>query len=110
MLHFGKDCKGIIIDVFTAIHTYYEQKPQVMRDEAIRSFGIAPQTIILAANSLGYGACPMDRFDFEAVEKLIHLPDDYTVAMYVAMGKPVKDPWPRGGQLAMNEVVIRNHS
>jgi len=94
--------------IVPAIRAYYENKPQVMRDEAMRSCGIAAQTIMLAANSLGYGACPMDGFNFDAVGKLIHLPEDHVVAMYVAIGKGIKDPWPRGGQLPMDEVVIRD--
>ena len=79
-----------------------------MRDEGMRSCGIAAQTIMLTAISLGYGACPMDGFDFDAVGKLIGLPDDHAIAMYVAIGKPIKDPWPRGGQLPISEVVIKN--
>ena len=91
-----------------AIHQYYSGRPQVMRDEGMRSCGIAAQTIMLTAISLGYGACPMDGFDFDAVGKLIGLPDDHAIAMYVAIGKPIKDPWPRGGQLPISEVVIKN--
>ncbi len=94
--------------IVPAIHQYYNGKPQVMRDEAMRSCGIAAQTLMLAANELGYGACPMDGFDFEAVGKLINLPEDHVIAMFVAIGKPVKDPWPRGGQLPMDAVVIRD--
>ena len=94
--------------IVPAIHQYYNEKPQVMRDEAMRSCGIAAQTLMLTANEMGYGACPMDGFDFDAVARLINLPEDHVVAMYVAIGKPTKEPWPRGGQLPMEEVVVRN--
>ena len=94
--------------IVPAIHQYYNGKQQVMRDEAMRSCGIAAQTLMLTANAMGYGACPMDGFDFDAVAKLINLPEDHVVAMYVAIGKPVKEPWPRGGQLPREEVVVRN--
>jgi hypothetical protein len=50
----------------------------------------------------------MDGFDFEKVAKLIQLPDDHVLAMFVAIGKGIKAPWPRGGQLALEEVVIKN--
>ena len=91
-----------------AIDGYYRDKPQIMRDEAMRSCGIAAQTIMLAAKSMGYDSCPMDGFDFDKVGELINLPDDHSIAMFVAVGKGTKDPWPRPGQLGYDEVVIRD--
>ncbi|NND53856.1 MAG: nitroreductase family protein [Gammaproteobacteria bacterium] len=90
------------------IDKYYRGKPQVQRDEALRSAGIVAQTLMLAAQSMGYNSCPMDGFDFDAVGKLINLPDDHLIAMFVAIGKGTKEAWPRPGQLSMNEVVIPN--
>lgn len=91
-----------------AIDDYYRGKDQVQRDEAMRSCGIAAQTLILAAKSLGYDSCPMDGFDFDKVAELINLPDDHVIAMFVAIGKGTKEPWPRPGQLNLDEVVIKN--
>ena len=91
-----------------AIDGYYRGKYQVQRDEAMRSCGIAAQTLMLSAKAMGYDSCPMDGFDFEKVAELIQLPDDHVVAMFVAIGKATKKPWPRGGQLALDEVVIKN--
>jgi len=91
-----------------AIDNYYRGKDSVQRDEAFRSCGIAAQTLMLAAKELGYDSCPMDGFDFEKVAELIQLPDDHVVSMFVAIGKGLKEAWPRGGQLDMNEVVIRD--
>ena len=91
-----------------AIENYYRGKEQVQRDEAMRSCGIVAQTIMLAAKSLGYDSCPMDGFDFDAVGKLINLPDDHLIAMFVAIGKGTKDAWPRPGQLPMSDVVVAN--
>ena len=91
-----------------AIDNYYRGKDQVQRDEAMRSCGIAAQTLMLAAKSLGYESCPMDGFDFEKVGELIHLPDDHVIAMFVAIGKGTKDAWPRPGQLPLNDVVTKN--
>ncbi len=91
-----------------AIDNYYRGKDQVMRDEAMRSCGIAAQTLMLAAKAMGYDSCPMDGFDFDAVAKLINLPEDHVIAMYVAIGKGVKAAWPRPGQLPMDKVVIQN--
>jgi nitroreductase len=91
-----------------AIDSYYRGRAQVQRDEAMRSCGIAAQTLMLAARDMGYDSCPMDGFDFDAVGKLINLPADHVVAMFVAIGKAAKDAWPRGGQLPMSEVVIED--
>ena len=91
-----------------AIDGYYRDKPQVQRDETMRTSGIAAQTIMLAAKAMGYESCPMDGFDFDAVAKLINLPDDHVIAMFVAVGKGTKDAWPRAGQLAIDDVVIKD--
>jgi hypothetical protein len=50
----------------------------------------------------------MDGFDFDAVAKLVNLPADHIPTMFVVVGKALKEASPRGGQLAMNEVVINN--
>jgi nitroreductase len=91
-----------------AIDAYYRGKDQVQRDEAMRSCGMAAQTLMLAAKSMGYDSCPMDGFDFDAVGKLINLPDDHVIAMFVAIGKALSPAHPRGGQLAKEDVVIQN--
>lgn len=91
-----------------AIGQYYTGREQVQRDEAMRSCGMAAMTIMLAAKEMGYDSCPMDGFDFDAVAKLLNLPADHTPAMFVAVGKGIKEAWPRGGQLTTDEVVIIN--
>jgi len=90
------------------IDGYYRDKDEVQRDEALRSSGIAAQTLMLAAKDMGYDSCPMDGFDFEKVAQLIRLPDDHVIAMFVTIGKGTKPAWPRAGQLAMEEVVIQD--
>jgi len=91
-----------------AIDGYYRGKNQVQRDEAMRSCGITAQTLMLAAKSMGYDACPMDGFDFDKVGELIKLPEDHVIAMFVAIGKGTKEAWPRPGQLALHEVIIKD--
>jgi nitroreductase len=91
-----------------AIHQYYKGKPQVQRDEAMRSCGMAAMNIMLYAKSMGYDTCPMDGFDFDKVADILNLPQDHTPVMFVCVGKAIKDPWPRGGQLPLSEVVIEN--
>jgi nitroreductase len=91
-----------------AIGQYYTGKPEVQRDEGMRSCGMAAMTLMLAAKEMGYDSCPMDGFDFDAVATLLKLPADHVPAMFVAIGKGTKEPWPRGGQLPMSDVVIRD--
>lgn len=91
-----------------ALDGYYRGRDQVAHDEAMRSCGIAAQTLMLAAKGMGYDSCPMIGFDFAAVAKLINLPDDHVIAMFVAIGKCIKPASPRGGQLALDEVLIHD--
>ena len=91
-----------------AIGQYYQNDAQRQRDEAMRSCGIAAQTIMLAAVEMGYDTCPMVGFDFDTVAKLINLPADHTPAMFVVVGKAIKEAAPRAGQLDFDEVVIYN--
>lgn len=90
------------------IQQYYENREQVQRDEAMRSCGIAAMSLMLAAEEMGYDSCPMDLSDFDEVAKLIRLPEDHVIAMFVAIGNGAQAPWPRGGQLSSQEVVIQN--
>nr|WP_298141572.1 nitroreductase family protein [uncultured Pseudomonas sp.] len=91
-----------------AIDNYYRDKPQVQRDETMRSCGLMAQTLMLAARGKGLDSCPMDGFDFDAVGKLINLPDNHVIALMVAVGKKTVEPKPRIGKLPFDEVVIRN--
>jgi len=91
-----------------AINDYYSGKPQVVRDEGMRSCGLAGQTIMLMARELGYGSCPMDGFDYAAVGKIINLPADHDIAFMIAIGKGIRDSWPRPGQLPLDEVLFEN--
>jgi len=90
------------------IGQYYQNNDQVQRDEAMRSCGMAATTLMLAAKEMGYDTCPMDGFDFAAVSKLLNLPADHIPTMFVVVGKALKAAAPRGGQLAMDEVVVYN--
>lgn len=92
--------------IVPAIDGYYRGREGVQRDEAMRSCGIAAQTLMLAAKALGYDSCPMVGFDFDAVAKLVNLPADHVIALMVAVGKAVEPARPRGGQLALDEVVL----
>ncbi len=91
-----------------AIGQYYEGRDQVQRDECMRSCGLAGMTIMLAAKAMGYDSCPMDGFDFDAVAKIIKLPEDHVISFMIAVGKGTQAAWPKPGQLSYEEVVIRD--
>ena len=87
---------------------FHEGREDLQRDEAQRSIGMALQTIMLAARDMGYDSCPMIGFDLDAVADLVNLPDDHVIGPMVAIGKKVKDSWPKPGQLPLEEVVLEN--
>jgi nitroreductase len=106
---YWKDAPQAVQDFLVpAIKQYYTGNPQAQRDEAMRSCGMAAMTLMLAAKEMGYDTCPMDGFDFDAVTKLLNLPADHIPTMFVTVGKAIKAAWPRGGQLSINEVLIKN--
>ncbi|RBM05272.1 nitroreductase family protein [Novacetimonas cocois] len=88
------------------IHDYYSGREWVQRDETMRSAGLAAQTLMLAATAEGYQSCPMDGFDYDAVGKLINLPADHVVAMFVVIGRGTQEALPRVGALPDSEVII----
>ncbi len=92
----------------SAIDGYYRGREQVQRDEVMRSGGLAAQTMMLTAKAMGYDSCAMDGFDFDAVAKLINLPADHAIVMMIAVGEALSPANPRGGQLSLEKVLIKN--
>lgn len=88
------------------IQAYYEGREWVQQDETMRSSGLAAQTLMLAAADMGYQSCPMDGFDYEAVGRLINLPPNHVVAMFVVIGKGLAPALPRVGKLPDSEVIL----
>lgn len=86
----------------------YDGESELQRDEAMRSCGMAAQTIMLAAKSMGYDTCPMKGFDYDKVSKLINLPDDHVISMMVVVGKATKPASSRGGQLQLSKIMFEN--
>ena len=102
-------CIGVVLLLACASVAYapfYEGKEWQQRDEAMRSVGIAAQTLMLAAKDMGYDSCPMIGFDSEQVGNLINLPEDHVVGMIVTIGKATKPAWPKPGYLPDEEVII----
>ena len=89
-----------------AMGQFYEGKEQLQRDEAVRSCGIAAQTIMLAAKSMGYDSNPMIGFDPQKVAETIRLPKNYIISLLIAVGRQAKPAMLRGGQLPLDEIVF----
>lgn len=87
------------------ISRFYEGKPQLQRDEAIRSASLAAMTLMLGAVDMGYATCPMIGFDPDAVGRLIDLDDQHIPVMLVVMGKPIGDIRPRANRFPPSTVV-----
>ncbi len=90
------------------IEPFHQGREWLQRDEAQRSIGMAMQTLMLTAKAMGYDSCPMIGFDIDKVAELINLPKDHVMGPMVAIGKKVKDAWPKPGQLPLSELVIEN--
>ena len=87
---------------------FHEGREWLQRDEAQRSIGIAMQTLMLAAQEMGYQSCPMIGYEIEQVAELIKLPEDHIMGPMVAIGKGTKEPWPKPGQLPLDELVVED--
>ncbi|NES63915.1 MAG: hypothetical protein F6K24_00750 [Okeania sp. SIO2D1] len=90
------------------IEPFHQGREWLHLAEAQRSIGMAMQTLMLTAKAMGYDSCPMIGFDIQKVAELINLPENYVMGPMVAIGKKVKDPWPKPGQLLLSELVIEN--
>ena len=90
------------------IAPFYQNSAELRRDEAMRSIGIAAQTLMLTAKSIGYDSCPMIGFDPEKVAEIIDLPENHVIGMMLTVGKALKEANVRSGQLPYDEVVFRN--
>jgi len=87
---------------------FYEPNEWQQRDEAMRSIGLAAQTIMLAAKAMGYDSCPMIGFEADKVAGLIRLPKDHVIGMMISVGKGTQPAWPKPGQLSLSEVVVHD--
>lgn len=95
--------------IIPMIHKFYEGKKQLQHDEALRSIGIAAQTLMLAAKAIGYDTCPMIGFNPEKTAAIIQLPKDHLIGMMITVGKALKPASPRSGSMPYDEVCFNEH-
>ena len=104
-IHAPQPVQDILVPM---IAPFYENNPQLQRDEAMRSTGMAAQTLMLAAKSMGYDSCPMIGFDQAKVAEIIGMPENHVIGMMLTVGKAIKDANVRGGQLPYEDVVFHD--
>jgi len=100
--------KPVADQLVPMITQFYKGNDALQHDEALRSVGMASQTLMLTAKAMGYDSCPMIGFDPQKVGDIIALPDDHIIGMMLTIGKSVKGANPRGGQIPTSEVVFEN--
>jgi hypothetical protein len=88
----GKSAKGL-----------YDDKPQMRRDEAIRSatFGAG---LLYAAEVHGFGSCPMIGFDAVAVASEFSFLSDEIPVLLVAIGRAATNNWLQKSRRPLTEV------
>jgi len=84
---------------------FYKDRPDVQRDEAMRSVGMSATAIMLAATDLGYQCSPMIGFDPAATALAINAPENVVVGMLIAIGKSASLPYPKT-ELPRESVLI----
>ena len=88
---------------------FHEHRGELFQlEEAQRSIGMAMQTLMLVALDLGYQSCPIVGFNLDRVAQLINLPADHVMGPMVAIGKGLKEPWPKPNRLPLADVVYEN--
>ncbi|MGI9566583.1 MAG: nitroreductase family protein [Nitrosopumilus sp.] len=94
--------------VKNALHRKYADSLRNRRDEAIRSCGIAAQTIMLAARQMDLDSCPMAGFEYDELAKVINLPENHLIVLMIVIGKATEPANLRGGQLSIDNIVFEN--
>ena len=83
----------------------YDDKPQMQRDEAIRSATFGAGSLLYAAEVHGFGSSPMIGFDAVAVTSEFSLLPDEIPVMLVAIGRAATDNWPQKSRRPLTEVL-----
>ncbi len=88
------------------IDAVYAGKPELQREEAIRSGAMAAMSLMYAAKSHGWDSGPMIGFDATAVAKMLRLDETTIPVMMVVIGKALNGQQPpRGYRRPLAEVV-----
>lgn len=83
----------------------YDDKPQMQRDEAIRSATFGAGSLLYAAEVHGLGSSPMIGFDPVAVASEFSLLPDEIPVLLVAIGRAATNNWPQKSRRPLTEVL-----
>lgn len=73
------------------INNLYESRGKdFQHDEAIRNASISAMMFMLIAKEKGWDTCPMIGFNEDEVRQIFNIPENYEIALLIAMGK--EDP------------------
>lgn len=82
------------------------EQPQAQRDEAIRSASLASMTLMLAAEGMGLGSCPMTGFDSDALINEFALGNELLPVLLVTIGRPLDNNWLQKPRKALTDVLV----
>lgn len=100
------DAPAQIRDLFVPMsREFYKDKPQLVRDEAVRSASLAAMTLMYTAVDRGYAVCPMIGFDPVAVAQIAGLGEQDIPVMIVVIGKQKGEVRPRGHRYPVEQFV-----
>lgn len=87
------------------IGKFYEGKDQLLRDEALRSVGLASMNLMLMAKEMDLDSCPLIGFDPAQVSEILGLDEQHPPFLMVVIGKALQPAQPRMGLLLLEEQV-----
>lgn len=77
----------------------------LQRDEAVRSASLAAMTLMLSAQGMNLGSCPMIGFDATRVTEEFELLENELPLMIIAVGYPEQENAPQKVRRAVDEVL-----
>ncbi len=86
----------------------YKDKPQMARDEAIRSTSLACMNLMIAAQAKGFVSGAMIGFDPEGVKKVLGVSERYVPVMLIAVGPEAPGNWSRKPRFSVEQVLSFN--
>jgi len=78
--------------VIILINSTLEAELGGTRRTTIYDVGLAAENIILVALEQGIGTCPILSFNENELNQILNIPDDYGIALVVALGYPDESP------------------
>jgi putative NAD(P)H nitroreductase len=95
-------------NVVNQIQGLYGSNEQMQRDEAIRGASLAAMTLMLVAQDMGYGTCPMIGFDPQGIQREFNIPEHLIPVMMITIGPSKEENNPRKDRLPLNKISTFN--